>query len=156
MAEILNPDEVLARLRGMSPLRRILLSVAGTLQTTLSAYFGESVDVEVLSQSEGDEGENIFREIQLVCRERRIVACRAWTRIEVRNDVVRKLIRERRMGLGQICEALGLRATFVLDAAGHGDGVLWREYRLEGSGFSYHIREELPARLYGDGGPGPG
>ncbi len=151
MAEILNLEEALEKLRGLKPLHRMLMATAGTLQTTLAAYFGEPVDVEVGSQSEEDaeEGATLLRAVELVCRDSRAMACRARTRIEVRNELVLKLIRERNIGLGQICETLGIRATFVLEDVGLDDTWLWREYRLEGPGFCYHIREELPSELYG-------
>jgi hypothetical protein len=154
MAEILHLEEALEKLRGLDPLHRMLMATAGTLQTTLAAYFGEPVDVEVGQQSEedDDEGATLLRDVELVCRDSRTVACRAHTRIEVRNDLVLKLIRERNIGLGQICETLGLRATFVLDAVGVDETNLWREYRLEGPGFCYRIREELPHELYGGDG----
>jgi len=152
MAEILHLEGVLEKLKGLPPVERMLLATAGTLQTTLAAYFEEPVDVEVLSQSEADGGETILREVNLVLRDRRAVACHAQTRIEVHDELVQKLIRERNIGLGQICETLGIRATFVLDEVGLTDRCLWREYRLEGLGFCYHIREELPTELYdGDG-----
>jgi hypothetical protein len=151
MAEILHLDEVLEKLKGLSPLHRMLMATAGTLQTTLAAYFGEPVDVVVGDQSEEEDGEGavLLRDVQLVCRNSQTVACRAHTRIEVRNDLVLKLIRERNIGLGQICETLGLRATFVLDEVGLDDANLWRNYRLEGPGFCYRIREDLPRELYG-------
>lgn len=150
MAEILHLEEVLEKLGGLRPLHRMLMATAGTLQTTLAAYFGEPVDVEVGAQSEeeDEEGATLLRAVKLVCRDSREVACHAQTRIEVRNDLVLKLIRERNIGLGQICETLGLRATFVLDDVCLDDTCLWREYRLEGPGFCYHIREELPRELY--------
>jgi len=148
MAEILDLEQTLAMLKGFTPLQRILLAQSGTLQTALSAYFGEPVDVKVVSQEERDAGETFLRDVELVLREQRQAVCRAHTRIEVRNEQARKLIRERNVGLGQLCEKLGLRATFALDAAGSTDASLWREYRLEGPGFCYFIREELPAALY--------
>lgn len=150
MAEILHLEEVLEKLGGLRPLHRMLMATAGTLQTTLAAYFGEPVDVTVGAQSEEEDerGATLLREVQLVCRNSGTVACRARTRIEVQNDLILKLIRERQIGLGQICETLGLRATFLLDDVGLDDAQLWREYRLEGPGFCYHIREELPSGLY--------
>lgn len=151
MAEILHLEEVLEKLGDLKPLHRMLMATAGTLQTTLAAYFGEPVDVEVGEQSEedGEEGTTLLRDVALVCRNSRAVACRAHTRIEATNDLILKLIRERNIGLGQICETLGIRATFVLDDVGLDDATLWREYRLEGPGFCYRIREELPRELYG-------
>ena len=144
MAEILDLEGVLVLLKDMQPVERVILATAGTLQAALSAYLGEPVDVRVLSQEEGGEGAELERAVELFGRSSGRLACRARTRIEVSDDVVRKLIRERSLGLGQICATLGLRATFELHAAGRHDGGLWREYTLGGPGFAFHIREDLP------------
>ena len=151
MAELLDLEGVLAKLAEMTPLERMILSMAGTLQGALSAYFGEPVDVKVVSQRERKGGDIIERVAHLVTREGRVVVCRAQTRVEARNELVRKLVVERNLGLGQILTSLGLRSTFVLGAAGRTDEVLWRKYRLEGDGFTYRIREELPRALYETG-----
>ena len=50
-------------------------ATAGTLQGTLSAYFGAPVTVEVVSQRV--DGDTVHRAVDLVCKERGLVACRA-------------------------------------------------------------------------------
>lgn len=151
MAEILNPDEVLAALRDFGPLRRIILATPGTLQGTLSAFFGSRVVVEVRFQSEGDDEKQHFeRQVELVCAARNLVVCRARTEIEVEDAEIRRLIRERRIGLGQIIQGLGVPTAFDLEAAGSDAERFWRVYSLEGPGFVYRIREEFPAALYPD------
>ncbi|MGH0032025.1 MAG: hypothetical protein ACQGVC_19715 [Myxococcota bacterium] len=148
MAEILNPEQVLLQLRDFGPLRRILLATPGTLQGTLSAYFGAPVTVAVRDQGDASDHKHFVREVDLVCTERGITACRARSEVDVEDEEIRTLIRERRIGLGQIIEYLRVPTTFELDRAGTSDACFWREYTLEGAGFRYRIREEFPADLY--------
>jgi hypothetical protein len=143
-----RPDEVLAVLAGLAPLRRVLLATAGTLQGTLAAWFGEPVDVRLVSQAELDGGKRLLREVELVGRGSGKTVCRAASRIEVDDAEIAEAIREGRLGLGQICEQRGLRTSFVLESAGEDAACFWRRYRLEGPGFRYAIREEFPAALY--------
>ena len=151
MAEILNPEQVLRQLRDFGPLRRILLATPGTLQGTLSAYFGAPVTVQVRDQGDAQDHKHFVREVDLVCEPLRITACSARSRIDVEDEEIRTLIRDRRIGLGQIIEVLRVPTTFELDAVGSRDDCFWREYTLEGAGFRYHIREEFPAELYPGG-----
>ena len=149
MAEIHDLESALRLVDGFTPLRRVLLTTPGTLQGTLSAYFGESVDVEVLSQDDDRDRKHFVREVNLVCRERRTVACHARTEVHVEDERVARMIHERHIGLGRISEALNLPAEFSLEDVGSDDGRFWRVYRLEGPGFCYRIREEFPSGLYG-------
>ena len=75
MADVVDLPALLDRIQGFPPLQRVLLATAGTLQGTLSAYFGAPVTVEVVSQTV--EGEAMHREVDLVCKERDLVACSA-------------------------------------------------------------------------------
>ena len=68
----------------------VLLATAGTLQGTLSAYFGSPVTIEVVSQAV-DDG-TIRRTVDLVCKERELVTCRAHTDIHVEDGQIRQLI----------------------------------------------------------------
>ena len=148
MPEILNPEQVLDQLRAFGPVQRILLATPGTLQGTLSAYFGAPVTVSVRDQGDAADHKHFVREVDLVCERRGITACRARSEIDVEDEEIRTLIRERRIGLGQIIEVLRVPTTFELDAAGSNGDFFWREYTLEGAGFRYRIREEFPAELY--------
>ena len=73
MAEILDLDAVLRMLDGFGPLRRVILATPGTLQGTLSAYFGEPVDVDVQVQDDDGDRKRFVREVNLVCRRRGLV-----------------------------------------------------------------------------------
>jgi hypothetical protein len=148
MAEILNQERVLEQLRDFGPIRRILLATPGTLQGTLTAYFGAPVTVEVRDQGDGRDHKHFEGSVDLVCEKLGITACSATTHVDVEDEQIRQLIRERRIGLGQIVEVLRVPTTFELDGAGIADTCFWREYTLEGAGFRYRIREEFPAELY--------
>ncbi len=148
MAEITDQAQMLEKLAGFSPLRRLLLAVPGTLQSTLSAYFGHPVTVAVLSQ--GPQGAVIRRAVNLVCETLGMVVVRAVTDITVDDPHVRSLVETQAMGLGQIVASLEARTSFELEDVGRGAGTFWRRYRLEGPGFTYLIREEFPMILYAD------
>lgn len=151
MAEILNPDEVLEALKSFGPVRRMLLATPGTLQGTLSAFFGARVHVEVRFQNDGEDEKHFEREVDLVRHDPRVVVCRAHTRVDVEDEEIRRLIRERRIGLGQIIQKLGRPTTFELEEAEQAEESFWRVYTLRGPGFVYRIREEFPSGLYPDG-----
>ena len=61
MADVVDLPALLAQLQGFPPLQRVLLATAGTLQGTLSAYFGAPVTVDVVSQSV--RGDSVHREV---------------------------------------------------------------------------------------------
>jgi chorismate-pyruvate lyase len=146
MADVVDPTRLLDTIKGFSPWQRVLLGTAGTLQGTLSAYFGAPVTVEVRAQHV--DGNDLHREVDLVCKERRLVACSAVSDIHVDDARMRELIIERNIGLGQISALLDLRTTFELLDAGRDDGTFWREYLLSGERFRYRIHERFPTDLY--------
>jgi hypothetical protein len=148
MAEIVDQAQLLAKLRGFSPLRRLLLAIPGTLQSSLSAYFGHPVTVQVLSQA--TQGAVIRRTVNLVCEDLGMVVVRATSDITVTDDHVRSLVEAQQMGIGQIVASLDVRTAFVLEDVGRGEGTFWRRYRLEGPGFTYLVREEFPTILFAD------
>jgi chorismate-pyruvate lyase len=149
VADILDPDRLLRKLRGFSPLRRVLLATPGTLQGALSAYFGAPVTVKVVEQRERADG-RIDREVELVCEERGFAACHAVTEIEVNDESIKELVRDRHMGLGQIIELFRRRASFDLEEAGEDHDRFWRRYRLAGDGFTFRITETFPTAQYSD------
>ena len=76
--------------------------------------------------------------------------CGATTAIHVDDPDIRKLIVERRLGLGQIAALVGAPTLFELDDAAQEDGSFWRTYRLWGDGFEFRITETFPGHLYPD------
>jgi chorismate-pyruvate lyase len=146
MADIVDLPALLAQLQGFPPLQRVLLATAGTLQGTLSAYLGAPVTVDVVSQTV--RGASVHREVELVCKEQDLVACRATTEIRVADERMRQLIIERSIGLGQIVALLGERTQFELDEVADEPDEFWRRYRMWGDSFSYVITETFPKELY--------
>jgi hypothetical protein len=102
--------------------------------------------VDVVSQTV--RGESVHREVELVCKERDQVVCRATTEIRVADERMRQLIIERSVGLGQIVALLGESAQFELDQVADEPGRFWRRYRMWGDSFSYVITETFPKDLY--------
>lgn len=146
MADIVDLPALLEQIRGYTPLQRMLLATAGTLQGGLSAYFGAPVTIDVRSQA--IRGTTVHREVDLVCKELDLVVCAATAEIEVRDERIRELIADGSVGLGQIVALLGVRATFELADVGHDRVAFWRRYRMAGDGFEYVITETFPAHLY--------
>ncbi len=149
MAETIDLDAVVEKLYGFSPLRRVLLATAGTLQGTLSAFFGAPVTIELVHQEESDGF--LLREVDLVCATGPVVVCHAVSEARVTDPEVRRLMLEGKVGLGQISAMLGVPTWFALEEVGQNTGRFWRVYRLWGDGFSLRIREVFPEVLYGDG-----
>jgi hypothetical protein len=147
VADIVDLAGLLEQIRSFPPLQRMLLGTAGTLQGTLSAYFGAPVTIEVRSQTL--RGSAVHREVDLVCKELDLVACSANTEVEVEDEQIRELIADGSIGLGQIVALLGVRATFELTDVGGDATTFWRIYHLAGDGFDYTITETFPAWLYG-------
>jgi hypothetical protein len=148
VADVVDLARLLETIEGFPPVRRVLLATAGTLQGTLSAYFGAPVTVEVRSQRIDADGVTVHRAVDLVCKERRLVACRAEALVHVEDGAMRELIVEGSVGLGQIAALLGVRTGFELDEVGEDDRQFWRRYRLSGDGFEYRITERFDQELY--------
>jgi chorismate-pyruvate lyase len=146
MAEIVDRDVAFKMLRGFTPLQRVLLATAGTLQGALSAYFGSPVTIELVHQAETDG--HILREVDLVCAAKKIAVGHAVTEAQVIDPDIRRLLLEGEMGLGQISTLLGTPVSFALVQTGRQPRAFWRVYRLWGEGFSYRIREVFPESLY--------
>lgn len=148
MAEILDREGTLATLRDFGPVRRVILATPGTLQGTLTAYFGVQVDAEVRFQDDSRNEKHFTREVDLVCRDRKTVVCRARTDVLVEDEDIRRMLIERELGLGQIIELLRVPSRFELVEVGEDDESFWRVYELRGAGFVCCVREEFPSRLY--------
>lgn len=139
---------MLLKLQGFDPLRRVLLATPGTLQGTLSAYFGRQVDIQMSSQRQ--DGSTIERVVDLVLRGEGTVVCHAESRVVVDDDNFLKLVLEKRIGLGRIAQLLHRETSFLLEATHQTEDSFTRRYRLAGEGFSFYIDEEFPAALYPD------
>ena len=151
VAEILDLEGTLDKLRRFGPIRRVILATPGTLQGALTAYFGSPVDVEVRLQNGSEDERHFTREVDLVCRKRRLVVCRARTDVVVEDEAVRSMLVEQKVGLGQIVELLRIPATFDLEEVGKDSEFFWRTYELRGAGFRYHVEEKFPSALYPEG-----
>jgi chorismate-pyruvate lyase len=148
MAEIIDQESVLNKISNFKPLWRLLLATPGTLQSTLTAYFGSPVSVQVVGQS--IEGNVISRRVNLVCDDREIVVCRATTEITVDDPRINEMVNEKRVGIGQIIQLLGAKSEFRLEETGQVNGSFWRRYTLSGPGYCFNIREDFPKILYAD------
>ena len=150
--EIVHFDKVMQMIKDFSPLERVLLSTAGTLQTALSAYFGSPIEIKVVSQTENDDT-HISRNISHYSPSKGIEVCRAKTAITVDLPDVKRLILDGKYGLGQILEIKGIRAVFEIESMGQDEKRFWRVYNLRGPGVVYKIREEFNKALYDGCGP---
>lgn len=148
MAELVDQKSVLEKINSFKPLWRILLATPGTLQSTLSAYFGTPISVEVTGQEH--KGDVIHRKVNLFSPEKEMVVCRAVSDIELEDKTMRRMIEAKEIGIGQIIRTLEAGAEFHLHDVGQANGTFWREYTLVGAGFKFVIKEDFPKILYAD------
>lgn len=147
MAEILHPEVLLTKIARYAPLARIFLATPGTLQGTLSAYFGTPIGIEVRHQEHRADG-SLHRVADLVRRDHGTAVVHATTTLEVEREDARELVLANQHGIGQILVMLGIHSTFELLRVGEDDACIWREYRLGGEGVRYLIREEFPRSAF--------
>src|SRR5260370_25696733 len=112
MAETVDRDVVLEMLRGFTPLQRVLLTTAGTLQGTLSAFFSTPVTIELVRQRETKGC--ILREVDLVCAATKFAVGHAMTEPQDTDPDIRPWLLQAGMGLGQISPLLRTPAFFPL------------------------------------------
>lgn len=153
MAELIEITRALEKVERFTPLQRILLLSAGTLQGTLSAFFGKEILVRVTQQSE-DANHVIHRSADL--HDRNVVVCTAESQIEILRADIRAEVMAGTTGIGQVLEMHGIRPSFELDRVEQDDRWFHRLYVLRAPGVVYHIRETFPQILYRvEGWPDP-
>jgi hypothetical protein len=150
MAELIEITRALEMVREFSPLERILLTCSGTLQGTLSAYFGREIKVSVTSQ-EMDANGIIRRNADL--HDGKVVVCQASSQLTIQAPEIREQVLARDLGIGQVLETQGLRPSIELDQVGRNDLQFWRAYTLRAPGVTYVIKETFPQVLYPEGRP---
>ena len=152
MIELANITEALKLLEGFSPLQRVLLTCTGTLQGTLSAYFGEPVEVQVINQLTLRLG-RYSRRVRLFTPSNNHSVCYAYSSIITTSPEVIDLIETQKLGLGQILAQLGLKPTFTLKKVSQNEAEFSRDYELASSVdgqpiVNYQINEVFPKGLY--------
>lgn len=145
MAELMEITRALEQVQDYNPLQRVLLTCAGTLQGTLSAYFGAEVAVRIQRQDHQGNG-IIYRSVSLLAGPR--VVCTADSALKIARKDIRQEVLARQLGIGQILEKLGVTPRFDLLEVGHDPECFWREYELKAEGVSYRITEVFPSDLY--------
>lgn len=147
MAEIVEITKALQLIGGFTPLQRILLTCSGTLQTTLSAYFGSEVIVKVITQ-EREDNYVIKRDALLKLKETGVMVCRAASHITTTQPDIQSQILKKGMGIGQILEAKDIHPKFKLLGVAQDEINFQRTYKLEAPGIAYRITEIFPKELY--------
>ena len=146
---IVEVERALEMVQQFHPIQRVFLTCTGTLQGTLSAWFGGPMQIHVIAQTQ--EGR-----LNLDWVARRVIKMefhgrcmmKAESVITTSREDVRDLLLEKQLGLGQIMEKLGIRPEFKLVEANQDYETFWRVYQLLGSGVTYRIREEVPQCYY--------
>lgn len=147
MADVVEVERALAMVKGFDPIQRVLLTCTGTLQGTLSAWFGGPMEIAVVEQTEHREKNLDFaRSIEMRYQDQCVM--RAFSGIRTTREDVKSLVKEQRLGLGQILEKLEIRPEFVLVEAEQDDESFWRVYELHGAGMLYRIKEIFPKCWY--------
>jgi hypothetical protein len=145
MAELIEITAALGKVRDFNRLQRILLTCSGTLQGTLSAYFGREIKVTVTRQD--IDPQDIIRRMA-VLHDGKLVVCQAESELDIGNAEIRERVLARNMGIGQVLETLGVRPSFQLNEVGQTPELFWRVYTLRGPGVTYKIKETFPQLLY--------
>lgn len=145
MAELIEITRALKVVKDFNPIQRVLLTCAGTLQGTLSAYFGTEVTVEVVHQDEG-ESNSIRRSVVLKAGE--TVVCTAESALYLDRPDIRQEVLDQKVGIGQILEKLDVKARFRLLTVSEAEDTFQRHYELKGLGVTYWITEIFPKSLY--------
>jgi len=128
---------------GLTPLERIALTCAGNLQMVVSSYHLLPVEVAVtrdepLSPADcaGDETHSKHplasydREVKMSIAGR--VFCKATSRVRVYDAKLHEILKNEKVGIGQLLRLKGLAPRMTLHEAGRAeDGTLWRYYSME-------------------------
>ena len=89
MSELIEITRALELVKEFNPLQRVLLTCAGTLQGTLSAFFGQEIGVRVIMQEES--GGELIRAAQLHTPQ--LIVCTANSQLTVtRPDVLDQVL----------------------------------------------------------------
>lgn len=146
MAELLDITRILELLRphGFTPIQRVLLTWTGTLQTPLSAYFGQYVRICALMHR--DNNGVIHRLAQLRAGDK--VVCEADSYLNITREDVRQKVLKGKIGLGHVLETLDIRPSFKLLEIGQDETSFWRTYHLEDPGVHCRVTEVFPRELY--------
>ncbi len=152
MADVVEIEQALAVVQDFKPLQRVLLTCTGTLQGTLSAWFGGPMEIAVVEQArmenldKGSPSQIHHRTIEM--RHKAQCVMKAESAIYTAREDVRALVLERKLGLGQIMEKLGIRPEFKLIEAAQDDEHFWRVYKLHAPDVTYTIKETFPQCHY--------
>ena len=159
--DLVLPRDVLEKLRPFNQIQRMLLSQPGTLQRTLSAYFLVPVYIKVTKQDIPGDWKapvSIWRDVELLAdlhygdgQTRSTIVCAASSKAQILDERLIRQILERKMGIGQAMEALGIRPAFSLIGASQGELTFSREYTLAATEGIFTITESFPNTLYGAG-----
>lgn len=145
MGDVVEVERALAMVKAFDPIQRVLLTCTGTLQGTLSAWFGGPMEIVVVEQTHEDE-ETFHRVIEMKHRGQCMMKADSVVTTE-RKDVM-DLLLVKQLGLGQIMDTLGITPGFKLLEAGQDSANFWRVYELCGDGVTYRIKEVFPQCWY--------
>lgn len=132
--------------RNLSPLERILLGHNGTVQSLLSIIFKTPVEVKVLEQREDTEG--IVRRVELLAGEIIAATAQSFIPLEGNGQEVLALVRQQKLGLGQIASFFSISTSRALYDLGANDVEIWRSYIMEGPGLLFKIRETFQRAVF--------
>ena len=159
VADIIEIERALEAVQQFNPLQRVFLTCTGTLQGTLSAWFGGPMEIVVMEQAEqgtlmlGEnhiEGMLTFHRIIEMRHSGKCIMRADSTILTEREDVI-DLLTKKKLGIGQIMETLGITPEFRLLEADTNAADFWRVYELVGDRVTYRIKETFPQHLYKTG-----
>lgn len=148
--EELHIEKLLRRLSpyDLTQWERVLIGHTGTVQLLLSLFFGHPVDAVVQEQREADVA--ILRRTNLVVSSLDIIACRAhsYIPIEQNSGEILQMIKDGKLGLGQIISSLELTTKRQIRDIRVMDDTVERTYEMTGPNYYFQITESFPRGLF--------
>jgi chorismate-pyruvate lyase len=130
----------------ISPVERLILCSEDMVQTNLRTLLRVSVVVEVLSQEQSSD--EIYREVRLAAQypQQSITACTARSIIPINsnNKEFINAINEKKLGIGQILQAMGQRDERHISRIYADEYDISRDYTITGKNLYLTITEVFP------------
>lgn len=142
---------------GLTAIERVLAAHTGTVQLLVSLWFAEPAAAIVKWQQECDApgGGLIRRQVALTLQDSglEVVLADSAIPLALNSPDVLRLVREKKLGLGQIAVALEIPTFRVLVSVQATDQQIRRKYIMRSIGpvstLHYEIEETFPRALYG-------
>lgn len=132
--------------KDFSATERVILAHDGTVTTLLSTILNELVEVRIVAQAEWND--LILRNVQLITGSGVVADATSIIPVKKNLSEIVELVRERKLGLGQILAKCGSRPKRKIVHIAKDEKKFWRAYNLVGDGVDILVMEEFPTQVY--------